>query len=1043
MPATKQTKIKTKKTRLSTKEIIKPVYQDKKNKSPKKLINDRPRREDEEPPTLKKHTDYLSKALYGIDELKINPDDIADFWSAEGPDLRYNLQDASDEIIGSFFEAINEDYKQGKTNRYFFRQGDKSGLMFDIDAYFDEDTPQITDKHLKAICEVVSDFIFFNFVEVERFKIFITRRQRQNECLIKSVKHGFFKDGYHIIISEIQTEQLIKWWMLEQLTASVDEILSDLDLKNAPGDEVLDTHSYHVPVMPLGSTKFSNKDAFYTLEKVFDVKKTPTGQISLLADDIKDIEPVELELNKWGCEKITNKKRYVLTKIAKGLFRNWEAQHQNKAQDWARYIEKYQPDKQLCELMIQAEAKQIKSPKTIMKSSPIGLIMKHVLNEMLAAFRSDIGKQWRRVISCVKGIYEGMYGQIDISLGKPYYKDLFLGILDSFSQRSQNKYVDFDDVRVNWDSVDAGGHFELLRAMGFRDCRDKEVRREFYRLYALIVPKGVKLNLTADKNELTADKLLYFEDFTKMVSEEVTFELVETWAKQVFRRVIGQGAGPIILVKNMKYDYETKSEEVEWIETDAMKLSQTLARECFILNPKYNPAMPESDKNKKYAYTTLAKAVAKILSGKKLVEANKTDWIPYLNDPPKLKSIINTWQGFKWQHFEEKKQDADLIKKTPKFKNSIWHRHIREIIAGGNENEADYLEKWIAHIIQKPDDKTDVVINLYSEKQGTGKNIFFDFLSKVIGEQYTLIYADSKSFNGSFNGEKANKLLIMRDEMDNKAGNHQKFKSEVTAKKQLINEKYKQRRMGKDRCNYITATNDKNSGHVEGSDRRNAMYSVSEAKVGDTQYFGELGEYMNNKVYLKRAFEYFANLKVDRKDLRQIPDNKHRQEAKKKSASNYIRFVEALIQDPEAVLVDECKFEKDDFEKWKHININKDKEDEVTAVKMKMTHVKAAYKSWYAMNCGGKSPGDIGKYLPTEFEKIGLVPKLISFDREKKRQRGYEFNIKNLITRIENNNGYKPVIIKKPDDSGDDTDYDSDDDTDYDSDALDTLMGEI
>ena len=42
---------------------------------------------------------------------------------------------------------------------------------------------------------------------------------------------------------------------------------------------------------------------------------------------------------------------------------------------------------------------------------------------------------------------------------------------------------------------------------------------------------------------------------------------------------------------------------------------------------------------------------------------------------------------------------------------------------------------WLAHIVQKPYELPQVIMVIISE-EGTGKDMFAEFISKVIGEQY-------------------------------------------------------------------------------------------------------------------------------------------------------------------------------------------------------------------------------------------------------------------------------------------------------------------
>lgn len=89
--------------------------------------------------------------------------------------------------------------------------------------------------------------------------------------------------------------------------------------------------------------------------------------------------------------------------------------------------------------------------------------------------------------------------------------------------------------------------------------------------------------------------------------------------------------------------------------------------------------------------------------------------------------------------------------------------HVREVICAGNEDVFKYLIEYLAHMLQKPDEKPSVAIVLKSV-EGTGKGAFVQPLTQMHG-QYAVQTNGADLITGRFNSVVANKVLIFADEV--------------------------------------------------------------------------------------------------------------------------------------------------------------------------------------------------------------------------------------------------------------------------------------
>ncbi|WP_230852431.1 primase-helicase family protein, partial [Vibrio crassostreae] len=79
-----------------------------------------------------------------------------------------------------------------------------------------------------------------------------------------------------------------------------------------------------------------------------------------------------------------------------------------------------------------------------------------------------------------------------------------------------------------------------------------------------------------------------------------------------------------------------------------------------------------------------------------------------------------------------------------------------------NKECYEYLMNWVAHMIQKPEEKPEVAIVLKAG-QGTGKGTFVDPLGKIIGAHFVHLTEQSQVV-GRFNSLLENRVLIFADE---------------------------------------------------------------------------------------------------------------------------------------------------------------------------------------------------------------------------------------------------------------------------------------
>lgn len=89
--------------------------------------------------------------------------------------------------------------------------------------------------------------------------------------------------------------------------------------------------------------------------------------------------------------------------------------------------------------------------------------------------------------------------------------------------------------------------------------------------------------------------------------------------------------------------------------------------------------------------------------------------------------------------------------------------HLEKVVCSGNKQAFAYLVGWLAHLVQKPDEKPSVAV-VMKAIPGTGKGTTVKPVMQIMG-QYGVQVNGAGQIAGKFNATMANKLLVFADEV--------------------------------------------------------------------------------------------------------------------------------------------------------------------------------------------------------------------------------------------------------------------------------------
>jgi len=165
------------------------------------------------------------------------------------------------------------------------------------------------------------------------------------------------------------------------------------------------------------------------------------------------------------------------------------------------------------------------------------------------------------------------------------------------------------------------------------------------------------------------------------------------------------------------------------------------------------------------------------------------------------------------------------------------------LVSGNDPAVFDYIENWIAHILQKPYEKTRVAIGIQGE-QGVGKDSYCDAIGDyIIGPKYYLsTKTPENDVFAKFNSRAGYKILVKFEEANfhtNKE-NADKLKGLITSKHGHIEKKGHDAIELEDFTNIMMTTNNEIPVVLEDTDRRFLLVKASNERLGDTAFWDDI-----------------------------------------------------------------------------------------------------------------------------------------------------------------------------------------------------------
>ena len=216
--------------------------------------------------------------------------------------------------------------------------------------------------------------------------------------------------------------------------------------------------------------------------------------------------------------------------------------------------------------------------------------------------------------------------------------------------------------------------------------------------------------------------------------------------------------------------------------------------------------------------------------------------------------------------------------------------YLRDVICDGNIDAYDYLVNYMAHMMQKPEEKPGVMIVLLGG-QGTGKGVYFNLL-RAVWPLTTLQVSDVDQVIGKFNAVLERNFIVCMDEAlfygDRRAID--RLKSTVTEPFIQIEQKYQPSRSIGSVHRFFASSNHEHFANVERDDRRFLFLRLSAARQQDTAYFSAISAAIKDPNTLGALAYYLQRKDLSKFDVRLKPKTAEQVTQKLRSLNGFERF---------------------------------------------------------------------------------------------------------------------------------------------------------
>jgi hypothetical protein len=259
----------------------------------------------------------------------------------------------------------------------------------------------------------------------------------------------------------------------------------------------------------------------------------------------------------------------------------------------------------------------------------------------------------------------------------------------------------------------------------------------------------------------------------------------------------------------------------------------------------------------------------------------RLEFLPGKETPPE---VLNIWRGFSC---EQEEGDVSTI------------RDVLGLVCGRNPEHTEYVENWVAHLFQRPWEKPRVCLVIHSEEEGVGKDTYFDFIGRMLGNQFFNTSAPEHTLFGRFNGGFKEVLLAKIEEgnFETNRANQENLKSIITSTMTCYEEKGKPAITLNSFLRLVMTTNNSVPLVLSDTARRFMMVKASPERRGDTDYWTATYATLHKPETARAYLHYLMSKDISQFNPSVFPHSDYKDEVVKATRPYLARFFQRLCED--------------------------------------------------------------------------------------------------------------------------------------------------
>lgn len=278
------------------------------------------------------------------------------------------------------------------------------------------------------------------------------------------------------------------------------------------------------------------------------------------------------------------------------------------------------------------------------------------------------------------------------------------------------------------------------------------------------------------------------------------------------------------------------------------------------------------------------------------------DFVPYGLEDNCPSYVFNTFDGF-----EVNKRDDYNDVDTSNFDTLIFN------LCGEDRELTEYTMKYIAHMFQYPNRRTDKIL-VFISWTGCGKDTLFRTLQALMGNRYVDITENMDSVFGQFNDILDSKICLFMNEVEGKQGYGyvERLKGQATTKDNKVNSKHSKVVFQSNYARLFIFSNNDGCVQVQVNDRRFTVLKASlnlVANQNDKMKASEVKEFWDRYYANLESFDWRKSLynKLMRMDLRNFnpkydaPNTKEREVMREKNIHPLFYYFNDILNDKQYI----------------------------------------------------------------------------------------------------------------------------------------------